>query len=304
MTHRRLAAMLLGLLVLPGLSACGGDSDAAEAPPPIDLAYVALTDAHATAHVVEQLIERELGREVELHAVPPSTMWQSVAEGEYDALLAARLPDAHRRYLERYADRVDDLGPSLKGVRTGLVVPAHVELDTIADLRYASDRLDGRIVGINPDSPLMDDARRAIDAYSLTTLELEPGSDALMTARLEEAIEAREPIVVTGWTPHWMFAEWDLKYLDDPRGVFGSEQAIHTVARRGLVDDMPEVHALLDRFEWKAEDVQQVMRWNHAQEAEPDATARRWLDENPEKVRAWTAEASPTVTLRQADPDE
>ena len=37
-----------------------------------------------------------------------------------------------------------------------------------------------------------------------------------MTAALKSAIANDEEIAVTGWTPHWMFARWDLKYLDDP----------------------------------------------------------------------------------------
>ncbi len=32
-----------------------------------------------------------------------------------------------------------------------------------------------------------------------------------------EAIRKKQWIVVTGWSPHWMFGRWNLHYLDDPK---------------------------------------------------------------------------------------
>ena len=38
-----------------------------------------------------------------------------------------------------------------------------------------------------------------------------------MTVALGQAIKSMNHIVITGWTPHWMFAKYDLKYLEDPK---------------------------------------------------------------------------------------
>ena len=54
-----------------------------------------------------------------------------------------------------------------------------------------------------------------------------------MTVALGQAIKNNEDIVITGWSPHWMFAKYDLKYLADPKGTMGGEEAIHTMARQG-----------------------------------------------------------------------
>ena len=42
--------------------------------------------------------------------------------------------------------------------------------------------------------------------------ELLESSTAGMLASLDAAIRNEEPIVVTGWTPHWKFSAYDLKY--------------------------------------------------------------------------------------------
>lgn len=38
-----------------------------------------------------------------------------------------------------------------------------------------------------------------------------------MTVALGEAIKQHKDIVITGWSPHWMFNKYDLKYLADPK---------------------------------------------------------------------------------------
>ena len=54
---------------------------------------------------------------------------------------------------------------------------------------------------------------KVIEDYELTDWTLVEGSSAAMVASLKKAYEKEEPIIVTGWTPHWMYAAFDLKYF-------------------------------------------------------------------------------------------
>ena len=65
--------------------------------------------------------------------------------------------------------------------------------------------------------------------------------------------------MVTGWNPHWKFAEYDLKYLEDPEGVFGAAEDIHTITRLGLADEMPEAVEVLGNFFWTEDDMGVIM---------------------------------------------
>ncbi|MFW6271856.1 MAG: glycine betaine ABC transporter substrate-binding protein, partial [Desulfosalsimonas sp.] len=94
---------------------------------------------------------------------------------------------------------------------------------------------------------------------------------------------------VTGWLPHWMFAKWELKFLDDPKDIFGENQGyIATIVRRGLKQDMPEVFRFLDNFQWGPGDIGQLMLWiQEDQGRHPYEKAMRWIRNNPEKTDTW-----------------
>src|SRR3546814_15256256 len=80
-----------------------------------------------------------------------------------------------------------------------------------------------------------------------------------MTAALERAVKREEWIVVTGWSPHWMFGAHDLRYLEDPKGVLGGEEHIDVIARKGFYQDHPEVGAFLARMYLQLEELQALM---------------------------------------------
>lgn len=84
-----------------------------------------------------------------------------------------------------------------------------------------------------------------------------------------------------------MFARWKLKYLKDPKDIFGGEEEIHTIVRKGLKKDKPEVYYVLDHFKWTPEDMAEVMVWNTEKGASPYKNAQRWVKENPDKVKKW-----------------
>ncbi len=63
----------------------------------------------------------------------------------------------------------------------------------------------------------MTKTEKAIREYDFKGFTLVEGSDATMTAALDNAIKHKNWVVITGWTPHWMFGTWQLKYLADPR---------------------------------------------------------------------------------------
>lgn len=271
----------------------------------VKLAYVEWSEAMATTHMARAVLQEKMGYHCEMIPMKADEMWEAVAKGEADAMLAAWLPGLHSHYYEKFKDDVDNLGPNLVGTRTGLVVPnvtlgrqtaatglrnkPYIKADTIPDLKKYAEKFHFTIEGIDPEAGIMKKTEQAMEEYGLYEYSLIKGNEKTMTKALSEAIRKQEWIVVTGWVPHWMFARWELKFLKDPKNVFGDQPGrIDTIARKGLESDMPEVYAFLDEFGLSPEQLGQVMIWIHEDDGMyPYEKVLRYMRTHPEQVESW-----------------
>ncbi|MCK5877827.1 MAG: glycine betaine ABC transporter substrate-binding protein [Candidatus Marithrix sp.] len=266
----------------------------AEENEPIEITYVEWSSEVASANVIKVVLEK-IGVEVDIIPVTAAAMWQAVASSDVDAHVAAWLYTTHSHYLEAVQEDIEYLGPNLKGTKTGLIVPEYVTINSISELNANLKKFRKRIIGIDPGAGLMSKTEQVIEEYGLKKFKLVEGSGAAMTASLEDAIKNKEWIVVTGWTPHWIFSRWKLKYLDDPKMIYNpkdsrGEEHIGTIVRKGLKADNPKVYKVLDNFLWEPSDMEQVMIWNEKRDSDPYDNAVRWVNENSDKVNKWIGE--------------
>lgn len=284
------AAMSVALLAGCGANNEDGSNGGSSAKKEIKLAYVAWDSEIASTNVVKEVLETKLGYTVEMLQVDAGPMWAGIADGSADAMVAAWLPTTHESYLTDNEGKLEDLGPNLSGTKLGLVVPAYMDVNSIEELASntaVGEAVDYTITGIEPGAGLMMKTEAVLDEYGLkdnwTLLE---SSSAAMAQALENAYKKEEPIVVTGWTPHWKFAKMDLKYLEDTKGVYGQDEQIHTIVRNGLKDAQPEAYAFLDKFNWTPDDMAAVMI-DIVEGASPEEAAKAWVEANGDKVDAW-----------------
>ncbi|CAA0098865.1 Uncharacterised protein [Starkeya nomas] len=252
----------------------------------LTIAYVEWSDAVVATNIIKTVLE-DKGYKVKIVPLSGAAMWQAVATGEADAMVAAWLPATHAAYNAKLKDKVVDLGPNVTGAKIGWAVPTYVDITTIEDIKKDPAKFGGKVIGIDPGAGLMKASEKAVKDYGLP-VKLVEGSDATMVAALKDAYAKKEPIVVTTWTPHWMFAEWDLKYLADPKGVFGGEETVNTVVSTKLKEEAPEAYKILDNFSLSLDDEQKVMVENNKPGADPAATAKAWVAANKDKVDTWT----------------
>ena len=256
----------------------------------------------ASSNVVKAVLQKRLGVKCILKRMSVTDQYESLANGTIDAMVGAWLP-AQSKYFEGHKDQIEDLGPNLKGARLGLVVPQvsstwllsqdgqstepYMVIDSIEEIKAHYDDFRGQIIGIEEDSGMMTIMReKLIPAYGLEDFELVAGTEVTMTAQLADAIKKKRWIVVLGWTPHWKFGRWNLKFLKDPQNIWGEESRIHTLVRKGLQEEFPEVYKFLDNFRWTPEEMEQLLVCNEMKDT-PYDNAQRWMNYNQERVGSW-----------------
>jgi glycine betaine/proline transport system substrate-binding protein len=293
------AALCAAVLLL----ACLGPASAGNQT--VTLAYVEWSTEIASNNLVKAVLQEKLGYDCTLRSMAADEMWRAVAEGRVDAMVSAWLPHTHAHFFRRHRDQVVNLGPNLNGTRIGLVVPdvtqgrltagtgirnrPYIKAQSIPELKQYAERFNRRIVGIDPEAGIMKKTREAMRAYGLQDYRLIEGSEVSMVAELSHAIRHQRWIAVTAWLPHWIFARWELRFLDDPKNVFGRGGHISTIVRQGLQGDMPEVYEFLDRFSWSPSEMGRLMLWNREDKGlYPYEKALRWMRTHPERVRSWT----------------
>ncbi|WP_207004763.1 glycine betaine ABC transporter substrate-binding protein [Trinickia mobilis] len=261
---------------------------AADTKPTIKIGYVeGWDDSVATTNVAARIIEKRLGYPVQIVPVAAGMMWEGVARGDLDATLSAWLPVTQGAYWDKYKTKVVDLGANFTDARIGLIVPADVKANSIADLESQKSEFGGRIVGIDAGAGVMAKTADAIKAYKLD-YQLMPSSGTAMTAELARSMHADKPVIVTGWAPHWMFAKWKLKFLDDPKKVYGEAEHVDNVVNPDLETKAKPVVAFLKQFQWKPGEIDGVMLAAQVG-TKPDAAADAWIAAHPDRVNSWLA---------------
>ena len=245
------------------------------------------SDSVATTHVAAEVIKQKLGYDVKLQAVATGIMWQGVATGKLDAMLSAWLPVTHGEYWTKNKDKVVDYGPNFKDAKIGLIVPEYVKAKSIEDLK-TDTTFKNKIVGIDAGSGVMLKTDEAIKQYGLD-YKLQASSGAAMIAELTRAEDKQDSIAVTGWVPHWMFAKWKLRFLDDPKGIYGAAESVNSIGSKGLEKKAPEVAAFLKKFQWASKDEIGEVMLAIQEGAKPDAAAKDWVAKHPERVAQWIA---------------
>lgn len=256
----------------------------------VRIGWTAWSDAEFVTKLAANILENEMDQDVELIQTDIAPQYQGVAQGDIDAMLMAWLPGTHGQYWDDVGRDAVSLGILYDRARLGWVVPDYIpedQLSSIEDLKNdeVREKLDSTITGIDPGAGLTRLSEEAIETYGLDEYQLQTSSGAGMTAGLERAIRNEDWIVATGWSPHWMFGRWDLRYLEDPENALGEFERVHAVARPGFYQDNIEAAMMLSRMYIPLEDLQDAMF--DAQENSYEEAVENYIEANPERVNYW-----------------
>lgn len=93
-----------------------------------------------------------------------------------------------------------------------------------------------------------------------------------------------------------MFSRWPLRYLDDPKKVFGGAEQIHAVARKGFSQEQPAVANFFRLFSIPQADLEQLMM--QARESSSDQAVAAYYAANKQRFQAMFGQTMKTASTQ------
>lgn len=310
MFKRKSSIVALSLATALTLAACGGNANgsggntpskdpstsssegtASAKDTPIEIAvFNGWDEAVAVSNLWKLVLESE-GYTVNLTNGDPGAVYLGIADGDYDLTLDTWLPTTHADYMEQFGDDMVDLGSWNDEATLGLAVNSDAPITSLDELAANADKFDNRIVGIESGAGLTRITKdEVIPGYGLDKMEFLTSSTPAMLAELDAAMKAKENILVTLWKPHWAYDAYDIRDLEDPKGLLGDAESIHMMSRTGFADDFPDVANWISNFRMDSERLFELenLMFNEYDGSDYTPIITDWMKDNQDWVDSLT----------------
>ena len=279
----------------------------------INMAVNPWVSYEASAYVVGEIAKSKLGCTVNYKELKEDVSWQGFATGEVDVVIEDwGHPDLEKKFMkDKGGDgSAIDGGPNgNKGIIHWYVPPwlaeAHPDILDYQNLnKYAADFKtsesggQGQFLGSDPSYVQFDEA--IIKNLDLNFKVVFSGGEAASLEAFKKAEANKEWLIGYFWEPQYLFADVPLKAVklppytdgcqDDPAKVACDYpdtvlEKIFSTKWAAQTDDAGV--AFVKKFQWDNEDQNTVAKYIAVDKMDPAAAAKKWIDANPDKVKAW-----------------
>lgn len=302
---------------LAGACAVTLAASAAAAEEPINIPLHNWSSQVVGANIVGKILE-EAGNEVEYVPADSQVVYTSMCEGDVD-LVHEVWQGAFGVAFEKVVAEgcVIDAATHDAKTREEWWYPAYVEqdcpglpdwqaLNACAEKFATAETGDkGRFLG-GPVDWLKHDAER-VEGLDMNFKVVNAGSAAALWAELEAAAKNKQPIVLFNWTPNFIEAIYDGKFVEfpaydaacksdpawgaNPEKTYDCGNPKDGYLKIGVNKDFPENHpnayAIIQRINFSNHDIAVMAKLADVDGLEPEEAAEKWLADNESKWRGW-----------------
>ena len=289
---KKLLSILLVLVFTFSLVSVGAGNVQAQSDDTIDFGYVQWPGVTVKTHVAKRVLEY-LGYQTSMTSGSQAIVFKGMDTGDLDVFLGNWMPTM-KIHFDKYSEKgtVKNVRVNLHDVVYKTAVPEYVYnagVKSFEDLNEHADKFNKTVYGIEPGNEGNLIIKKAIDnnTYNLGEWNLKASSTAGMLSAVKRAVNNEEWIAFNGWKPHYMNVMFDIRYLDDPEGIWGSGERVLTVVRTGFEEENPNVYKFLEQFKVTAPMQNQWIDMYKRQEMDPQEVAEKWIANNLDVVDQW-----------------
>ena len=324
MTHRRMWAVVMALVLALFVAACGeekddeggGGGDGGGAQAGQDCGKVVINEnawagSTANVYIAKAVLEDELGCEVEVTKIAEIPVFQAMADGKVDVVLEDwQHVDEYEQYIEK-AKTVVQGGPLGVEGHIGWFVPQYVmdenpEFKTWEGLKGKEDVFNNEFLGGDPSYVQKD--KQLIEALGLDFKHVTAGAEPAQVARWSQAYKQEEPVIFYWYTPQYLNQEYDLAEVklpprteankdckDDAKEGGDPEQykceyditIINKLFSKKFADSGSPAYDVLRKMKLTNDDQEQVAKAIAGDKQDPEEAGADWVADNQDKVQEW-----------------
>jgi len=295
-----------------GTSSGGGSSDSANAGVSIKAAEFPWSAAKLTTVILSEVAAQhpELGvGKIDATTLGPAPAWAGAQRGDVDLLAEVAMPN-QQELADKAKDKVSMVHQTYGDAQQGWFVPTYATqpgqplagLTSVTQLNDYAAPLNNKLVDADPSFITTQQNAKRLQGYGLN-LEQVASSESAQLAELRRAYQAKEPILVYLYHPHWVFAEFEMTQLQEPNPYTPDcfttgngacampSYAAWTAASTKVQQDAPKFYAMLQKFEIPVPDMEGMLKSVDVDKKDATAVAKEWLGANQDKVQQWVAAA-------------
>ncbi len=310
------AAACAAVLALAG---CGGSTISNSSAPAsakgqcgtLNVAVNPWVGYEADAAVVAYVAKNELGCNVVKKDLKEEISWQGFGTGEVDVVLENwGHDDLKAKYIEQQKTAVEVGQTGNKGVIGWYVPPwlakAHPDITDWKNLnKYAAmfktSESGGKGQFLDGDPSYVTNDEALVKNLKLDYKVVYAGSEAALITTYRQAEAKKTPVIGYFYTPQWFNAEVPMVHVNLPAWTSGCDADTKTVAcdyppynldkiaSAKFMSSSSTAVPLIKNFQWTNDDQDLVAKYIAQDKMSDDAAAKKWVDANPDKVKAWLA---------------
>ncbi|MCE7005022.1 ABC transporter substrate-binding protein [Kibdelosporangium philippinense] len=263
----------------------------------------------ANAAVIAYVAEKNLGCRVTKKDLKEEVAWQGFGTGEVDAVVENwGHDDLRKKYIDDQKIGVSAGSTGVKG-QIGWYIPPWLakekpelldwnNLNKNADLFKTSESGgQGQLLDGDPSFVTNDEA--LVKNLGLNFKVVYGGSETALIQAFRQAEERKTPLIGYFYSPQWLFSELKLEKVKLPPYAPGCDAVAEKIAcdypdydldkivSKKFADANGPAYQLVKNFTWTNDDQNIVARWIAVDKMSPDAAAKKWVEANQDKVKAW-----------------
>ncbi len=311
------AAAFSATLLLAG---CGGGDIESAAPSSsqaakcgtVNMAVNPWVGMEASVAVVKYVAEKNLGCTVETKDLKEEVSWQGFGTGQVDVIIEDwGHPELEKKYVD--TDKVAQVvGPNGNEGLIGWYVPKwmaekypditdYKNLNKYASLFKTSESGGkGQLLDGDPSYVSYDEA--LVKNLKLDFKVVYTGSEAALITAFDQATAKKTPLLGYFYDPQWKLVDLGLVRVNLPKWDAATCKAdkqkaacdyeptpLKKIARTEFMNSGSPAADLIKNFTWTNADQNLVAKYIAGDKLSDEEAAKKWVDANPDKVKAWTA---------------